>query len=225
MIPASDSATHYLLHCMVARNPRNLAATAETMLAAGADVLIGPSGCNSLDLLVEYARRASQTKVKYTALLWRYLWPLGHTEHRDEERSSRLKELRKIFKLFVDSMPGSAESMKALISTMMLRRTEPWNAADVELKEFRGPMKMLKLQRTFVRKLVEWGRQLPNDNPDRAPLLKLILDQIPHWLIEGMRMTRLRLPKTWTDEQSNTKEGRDSFFLRAAEKLAVAYQF
>ena len=223
MIPAEYDATGYLFRCVRETNPANLAATAETMLAAGADVLREEDHSTCLDLLVEYARNASRAEQKTVPAEWMYVWPMNGIEPRDEEKSRELKEVRKTFKLFVDSMPATAESMKALFDAVMTSPVYTWD--EMESREFWGPIEMLKLQRTFVRKLVEWGRQLPNDNPDRAPLLKLILDQIPHWLIEGMRMTRLTLPKGWTDEQSNTKEGRDSFFLRAAEKLAVAYQF
>ena len=93
---------------------------------------------------------------------------------------------------------------------------------EMESREFRGPVEMLKLQRTFVRKLVEWGHLLPGNNAERGPVMQVMFDQIPHWLIANMLVSRLTFQIGWKVERSNTKEGRDNLFLHAAERLAFA---
>ena len=150
------------------------------------------------------------------------VWPTAGSEFFWPAKNfSSLKEVRKTFKLFVDSMPGTADSMKALIRAMIPRCNAPWLC--LESRRFEGPIKMLKVHRTFVRKLVEWGHLLPEDSPDREPLMRLMFGQIPHWLIESVRMTRVVFPRGWPDENEITNEVRHSFFLHAAKKLAFAY--
>ena len=170
MIPAEYSASHYLRQYLMERHPKNLAATAEAMLAAGADVLGGPDRSSSLDWLLDYARSRLYTKCISSFYPYRsFVLKRGEFEVFVEESWTRQKELRKTFKLFIDSMPATAESMKQLLRAMLWWSNDPWNREwrttffNKELCLILGNVEMLTLQRTFVRKLVEWWHLLPKN--------------------------------------------------------------